>query len=59
MNNLKTAREYFSDLVSQNRQNMKLSDAFDAAKAKFEREKGLQAPYKDHESFKTVYNRKR
>lgn len=59
MNKLKTPQEYFSDLVSQNRQKQKLADAFDAAKAKFEQEKGLQAPYKDYESFRVVNNRKK
>lgn len=52
MKKLKTPQEYFSDLVSENRAKMKLPDAFDDARQKFEREKGLAAPYSDCDSFR-------
>lgn len=52
MENLKTSQQYFSDLVAQNRGKMKLPNAFELAKEKFEQEKGLAAPYKDSESFR-------
>jgi hypothetical protein len=52
MKKLKTPQEYFSDLVSKNRAKMKLHDAFDDARKKFEQEKGLAAPYADSDSFR-------
>jgi hypothetical protein len=52
MKKLKTPQEYFSDLVSKNRAKMKLPDAFDDARQKFEQEKGLAAPYSDSDSFR-------
>lgn len=59
MESLKTSQQYFSDLVAQNRRNMKLPDAFELAKEKFEQEKGLAAPYKDSESFRTSTRKKK
>ena len=59
MKKLKTPQEYFSDLVSENRAKMKLPDAFDDARQKFEREKGLAAPYNDSESFRVATRNKK
>lgn len=59
MQKLKTPQQYFSELVTQNRAKMKLPDAFDVAKKRFEQEKGLAAPYSDSESYRTSIAKKR
>lgn len=59
MQKLKTPQQYFSDLVTQNRAKMKLPDAFDVARKRFEQEKGLAAPYNDSESFRVATRNKK